>query len=112
MTARDLTTTDRPTGGATGRKETRPNWASAQYVSNPSTKPVPPSPKPWKPSTTIGSSASAPSRNAKPGSSASGITVSDPVLDEVLNGRSVMEHLKVFRISNEELKISRRVVEG
>jgi hypothetical protein len=38
--------------------------------------------------------------------------LSDPVLDEVLNGRSVMEHLSAFRITDEELDLSRRVIEG
>jgi hypothetical protein len=34
------------------------------------------------------------------------------VLDEVLNGRSVMEHLSAFQITDEELSLSRRVMEG
>jgi hypothetical protein len=34
------------------------------------------------------------------------------VLDEVLNGRSVMEHLSAFQITDEELALSRRVMEG
>ena len=38
--------------------------------------------------------------------------LSDPVLDEVLNGRSVMEHLSAFQITDEELDLSRRVIEG
>ncbi len=38
--------------------------------------------------------------------------LSDPVLDEVLNGRSVMEHLSSFQITDEELALSRRVMEG
>jgi hypothetical protein len=33
-------------------------------------------------------------------------------LNEVLNGRSVMEHLSAFQITDEELDISCRVIEG
>ncbi len=36
--------------------------------------------------------------------------LSDPVLNEVLNRRSVMEHLSVFQITDEELDLS--VIEG
>ncbi len=34
------------------------------------------------------------------------------MLNEVLNGRSVMEHLSAFQITDEELDLSRRVIEG
>ena len=49
---------------------------------------------------------------ATPRGGAARFPLSDPVLDEVLNGRSVMEHLSAFQITDEELALSRRVIEG
>jgi hypothetical protein len=49
---------------------------------------------------------------ATPRGGATRFPLSDLVLNEVLNGRSVMEHLSAFQITNEELDISRRVIEG
>ncbi len=49
---------------------------------------------------------------ATPRGGAARFPLSDPVLNEVLNGRSVMEHLSAFQITNEELDLSRRVIEG
>ncbi len=50
---------------------------------------------------------------ATPRGSAARFPIPDPLLSEVLNGRSVMEHLSAFQITDdEELDISRRVVEG
>jgi hypothetical protein len=43
---------------------------------------------------------------------AASFPISDPLLSEVLNGQSVMEHLSAFQITDEELDISRRAVEG
>ncbi len=34
------------------------------------------------------------------------------MLNEVLNNRSVMEHFSAFQITDEELDLSRRVIEG
>jgi hypothetical protein len=50
--------------------------------------------------------------SATPRGGAARFPLSDPVLNEVLNGRSVIEHLSAFQITNEELDISRRVIEG
>ncbi len=49
---------------------------------------------------------------ATPRGGATRFPLSDPVLDEVLNGRSVMEHLSAFQITDKELALSRRVMEG
>jgi hypothetical protein len=49
---------------------------------------------------------------ATPRGGATRFPLSDPVLNEVLNGRSVMEHLSAFQITDEELDISRRVIKG
>jgi hypothetical protein len=38
--------------------------------------------------------------------------LSDPILDEVLNNQSVMEHLSTFGVTNEELEDSRCVING
>jgi hypothetical protein len=105
-------TPNRPTGGATGMMETRPNRASAQYVNKPSAKPVTPGPKPKKSSTTTKPPTSAPNCSATLRGGASRFPQSDPILDEVLNNQSIMEHLNAFKITNEELKISRRVING
>jgi hypothetical protein len=97
---------NRPTGGATSGKETRPNCVSAQYVSMPSTKPVTPSAKPKSPSAT------AEPPTPAPGPGASRFPLSDSILDKVLNNQSVMEHLSTFGVTTEELEVSRRVING
>jgi hypothetical protein len=52
------------------------------------------------------------SNSAMPRGGATRFPLADPVLDEVLNSRSVMEHLSAFQITDEELDLSRRVIEG
>ena len=52
------------------------------------------------------------SNGTTPRGGAARFPLSDPVLDEVLNGRSVMEHLSAFQITDEEIDLSGRVIEG
>jgi hypothetical protein len=101
---------DRPAGGMAAARETRPNWLSVPYVSRSSSNPTAPGRDPERRSTTTGP----PSRpsSAAPRGGAARFPISDPLLSEVLNGRSVMEHLSAFQITDEELDISRRVIEG
>ncbi len=49
---------------------------------------------------------------AAPRGGAAEFQLSDPVLNEVLSGRSVTEHLSVFQITNKELDLSRSVIKG
>ncbi len=96
-------TPDRPTGGMT-------THACAPYADNSSPGPVMPVREPERrPATTR-----PPTRpsSATPRAGATRFPLSDPVLNEVLNGRSVMEHLSAFQITDEELDLSRRVIEG
>ncbi len=101
---------DRPAGGTAAARETWPDWLSVPYVSRSSTNPTAPGRGPERRSTT----ARPPTRpnSAMPRGGTARLPISDPLLSEVLNGRSVMEHLSAFQITNEELNISRRIVEG
>ena len=101
---------DRPLRRGPAARETGPGWVSTPYVSrspsgiiipgrNTERQPTPAGPPPR-------------SNGATPRGGATGFPLSDPVLDEVLNGRSVMEHLSAFQITDEELALSRRVIEG
>jgi hypothetical protein len=101
---------DRPPRGNPTAREIRPDWSSMPYVDrspsgmtipgrNPERRPTPAGPPPRFNGTT-------------PRGGATRFPLSDPVLDEVLNGRSVMEHLSAFQITDEELALSRRVMEG
>ena len=101
---------DRPAGGMTTVRETRPNHACAPYADNSSPGPVMPVCEPERRPTTTRPPARPSSATPRGGAARS--PLSDPVLDEVLNGRNVMEHLSAFQITNEELDISRRVIEG
>ncbi len=91
-------------------RETRSNWLSVPYVSRSSSNPTAPGRDPERRSTTAGP----PSRpsSAVPRGGAARFPISDPLLSEVLNRRSVMEHLSAFQITDEELDISRLVIEG
>jgi hypothetical protein len=101
---------DRPPRGRPATREIRPDWLSMPYVGrSPSGMTIPgrtPEPRP----TTTGP----PPRfnGATPRGGATRFPLLDPVLNEVLNGRSVMEHLSAFQITDEELDLSRRVIEG
>jgi hypothetical protein len=101
---------DRPAGGRPAAQETRPDWLSVPYLSrSPSSSTTPgrvPDPRP--------TATGPPPRfnGATPRGGAARFPISDPVLNKVLNGRSVMEHLSAFQITDEELDISRRVIEG
>jgi hypothetical protein len=113
ITGRHPTTPQVPDGPPRGRpagREIRPNWVSMPYVSlppsgiiipgrNPERRPTPTGPPPR-------------SNGATPRGGATRFPLSNPVLDEVLSGRSVMEHLGAFQITDEELALSRRVMEG
>jgi hypothetical protein len=101
---------DRPAGGMATAQEARPNQVSVPYISRPSSNPVTPGREPERRPTTTGP----PIRpsGTTPRGGAARFPISDPLLSEVLNGRSVMEHLSAFQITNEELDISRRVIEG
>ncbi len=101
---------NRPAGGMTTVRETRPDRACAPYANSLSSGPVTPVREPECRSTTT-RPPTCPS-SAAPRGGAARFPVSDPLLDKVLNGRSVMEHLSAFQITNEELDISRRVIEG
>jgi hypothetical protein len=103
-------TPDRPAGGMATARETRPNRVSFPYISSSSSSPTAPGRELERRSTT----AEPPTRvsSAVPRGGAASFPISDPLLSEVLNGRSVMEHLSAFQITNEELDISRRVIEG
>ncbi len=101
---------DRPPRGRPSAREIRPDWVSTPYVGrspsgmiipgrNPEHRPTPAGPPPRF-------------NGATPRGGATRFPLSDPVLNEVLNGRSVMEHLSTFQITNEELDLSRRVIEG
>jgi hypothetical protein len=90
--------------------ETQPNRACAQYADSLSSGPATPAREPERrPTTTRPPTRSS---SAAPRGGAARFPGSDPLLDEVLNGRSVMEHLSAFQITDEELNISRRVIEG
>ncbi len=113
ITGRHPTTPQVPDGpprGGPAAREIRPDWVSMPYVGrspsgltipgrNPERRPTPTGP---------------PSRfnGTTPRGGATRFPLSDPVLDEVLNGRSVMEHRSAFQITDEELALSRRVMEG
>jgi hypothetical protein len=97
---------NRPAGGGPAAREIRPGWSSVPYVNRLPSGPTTPGRNPERRPTT------AQSNGATPRGSAVRFPLSDPVLNEVLNGRSVMEHLSAFQITNEELDISRRVIEG
>jgi hypothetical protein len=88
---------NRPTGGMTTVRETRPNRACAPYADSLSSGPVTPVREPERRSTTT----RPPTRpsSAVPRGGAARFPVSGPRLDEVLNGRSVMEHLSAFQIT-------------
>ncbi len=113
ITGRHLTTPQEPDGPGGGRpaaREIRPGWLSVPYVNRPPFSSATPGRNPERRPTAAGP----PPRfnGATPRGGAARFPISDPVLNEVLNGRSVMEHLSAFRITNEELDISRRVIEG
>jgi hypothetical protein len=101
---------DRPAGGRPATRETRPDWLSVPYVSRSPSGMTIPGRNPERRPTTAGP----PPRfnSATPRGGATRFPLSDLVLNEVLNGRSVMEHLSAFKITNEELDISHRVIEG
>jgi hypothetical protein len=101
---------DRPAGGATTARETRPNRVSVPYVSRLPSNPEVSGPGSERRSTTTEPPTHA--HSATPRGGATRFPISDPLLSEVLNRRSVIEHLSAFQITDEELDISRRVIEG
>jgi hypothetical protein len=101
---------DRPASGRPAAREIWPGWLSVPYVNRPPSSSTTPRRNPERRPTSTGP----PPRfnGATPRGGATRFPLSDPVLNEVLNGRSVMEHLSAFQITDEELDISRRVIEG
>ncbi len=101
---------DRSPRGRPAARETGPNWVSTPYVSRPPSGVIIPGRNPERRPTPAGP----PPRpnGAAPRGGATRFPLSDPVLNGVLNGYSVMEHLSVFQITDEELDLSRRVIEG
>jgi hypothetical protein len=101
---------DRPLRRGPAARETGPGWVSTPYVSRPPSGIIIPGRNSERQPTPAG----LPPRpnGATPRGGAARFPLSDPVLDEVLNGRSVMEHLSAFQITDEELALSRRVIEG
>ncbi len=93
-------------------REIRPKRVSAQYVNGPPSNPVTLGPEPERRSITTEPPTPTPTRSATPRGSAARFPIIDPLLSEVLNGQSIMEHLSTFQITSEELDISRRVIEG
>ncbi len=101
---------NRPAGGRPTARETRPDWLSVPYVSrSPSSSTTPGRSSERRPTAT---GPSPRPNSAAPRGGAARFPFSDQILNEVLNGRSVMEHLSAFQITDEELDISRRVIEG
>jgi hypothetical protein len=103
-------TPNRPAGGTTTVHETQPNRARAPYAANLSSGPGMPVLEPERRSTTTRPPIHF--SRAAPRGGAAEFPLSDPALNGVLNGRSVMGHLSAFQITNEELDLSRRVIEG
>ncbi len=105
-----LHTPDRPPRRGPVARETGPGWVSTPYVSRPPSGVIIPSRNPERQPAPAGP----PPRpnGATPRGGATRFPLSDPVLNEVLNNRSVMEHLSGFQITDEELDLSRRVIEG
>jgi hypothetical protein len=101
---------DRPPRGGPAVRETGPGWVSTPYVSRPPSGVIIPGRNPERRSTPAGP----PPRpdGATPRGGATRFPLSDPVLNEVLDNRSVMEHLSAFQITDAELDLSRRVIEG
>jgi hypothetical protein len=101
---------DRPASGRPAVREIRPDWLSVPYVNRPPSGMTIPGRNLERRPTTAGPPPRFDGATARGG--ATRFPLSDPVLNEVLNGRSVMEHLSAFQITDEELDISRRVIEG
>jgi hypothetical protein len=101
---------DRPLRRGPAARETGPGWVSTPYVSRPPSGIIIPGRNSQRQPTPTGPPPR--SNGATPRGGATRFPLSDPVLDEVLNGRSVMEHLSAFQITDEELALSRRVIEG
>ncbi len=97
-----------PRGGSAARDG--PDWVSMPYVSRPPSGIIIPGRDPERRPTPAGPP---PHPNgATPRGGATRFPLSDPVLNEVLNNHSVMEHLSAFQITDAELDLSRRVIEG
>jgi hypothetical protein len=100
----------RPAGGRPAARETRPDWLSVPYINRSPSSSATPGRNPERRPTATGPLPRF--SGAMPRGGAARSPISDPVLNEVLNGRSMMEHLSAFQITDEELHISRRVIEG
>ncbi len=98
---------DRSPRGRPAARETGPNWVSTPYVSRPPSGIIIPGRNPERRPSPTGPPPR--SNGAAPRGGATRFPLSVPVLNEVLNGRSVMEHLSAFQITDEELDLSRRV---
>jgi hypothetical protein len=105
-----LHTPDRPARREPAARETGSGWVSTPYVSRPPSGVIMPGRNPGRQPTPAGP----PPRpnGATPRGGATRFPLSNPVLNEVLNNRSVMEYLSAFQITDEELNLSRRVIEG
>jgi hypothetical protein len=101
---------DRPHRRGPAARETGPGWVSTPYVSRPPSGAIIPGRNPERQPTPAGPPPR--TNGSMPRGGAARFPLSDPVLNEVLNNRSVMEHLSAFQITDEELDLSRRVIEG
>jgi len=105
-----LQPSDRPPRRGPAARETGPGWVSTPYISRPPSGVIIPGRNPERQPTPAGPPPR--TNGSTPRGGAARFPLSDPVLNEVLNNRSVMEHLSAFQITDEELDLSRRVIEG
>ncbi len=101
---------DRPPRRGPAAREIGPGWVSTPYVSRPPSGVIIPGRNPERQPTPAGPPPRPNGATLRGG--ATRFPLSDPVLNEVLNNCSVMEHLSAFQITDAELDLSRRVIEG